>query len=299
MEEESEKLDQLKLAKLLVKSMDDDELACKYKSAVVVNDREQPMMLSSSDDFERHYLNLAGGDTLGFPTKMIPYMIQALKRMYEKNGLDHFNGDKAALDAYTAESIEDCTFNYIDLNDIDIEEAQAEICGCGDPNCGSNIKSSSNENDEMVEELNNKLEGFDSDVAKKLREITGDLIGKDAIANDLDRHSKIKLLDAMMDAKEIAREASEKIDKQHLTKEEMEQLNIETEAKILEKMEAVEAILLGKKTTTKEEVTLERIEKIMTKFGPDAAKEELMRLPVEKRDEVLKQILENIKNKGK
>ena len=100
-----------------------------------------------------------------------------------------------------------------------------------------------------------------------------------------------------MPAKEIAEETTEKLKSDTLTKEQKKELAKESTEQLQKHMSEVENILLGRVAANTEDIDLAHIKKILekypndTKTGQMAAKEELMRLPAEKRDAILQQLM--------
>jgi len=268
---EQEILDQV--AQDLINSLDKKEIDNKFKTATVIDEItghkrvEQPIILCSDETFENHTLNLCNGLSLGFPTKALPYLIKSLTELYNKNGLDYFNGDQKALDAHTLSIYDNNKLEVIDLNVLtpDPVNSRSGSCPAG----------AITENDSIGEALG-KVYMNNMDVLKNMT--TSELLD---LKGDMEK------------MRDIIEEAEEKRDMLGATSQQDHKK--EVEKKIMENIKELESKLVGKKEDKSEDITFEKIKDIYLKYGDKAAKEELMRVPAEKRDEILAKMLDIVK----
>jgi len=240
----------------LINGLHKEELEMVYKSASLVNEIEQPIILCSDAEFKVHAINF-GEVVMGVPTKMIPYMIQSLTELYKMNLEKHFKGDSKAIQEHE-----------------DLIQTELQI----------------------VEYFN--LEGLDQDDEVKKRNSRVDKLKKilqkvqSGGLEQLSDSDRAEIMQQLGTAAEIAHDASEKLDKGNLTPEQQKELKKETNEALRKHMDEVEGVLLGKVKDNAEDIDLKHIKETFQKYGQQAAKEEIMRVPAEKRDEILRQMVE-------
>lgn len=238
-----------------------EEMKMPHKTGSIVNDTEQPLILCSDEEFENHRLNL-GEVSMGFPTKMLPYMIAALTELYNRNKEAKFKGDKKAIKKHDdAIAKEIAKIDYFDLSAMDQSEE---------------VKENREKKERMMK------------VAKKL--MSGDL-------SELTEEDKAEVMQQLSTAASIAQDASEQLDSGRLTPEQMKELKKETNEALKKHMEEVESVLLGKRADKESDIDFEHIKRTFEKHGQAAAKEEIMRCPADKRDAILAQMLDYMKSK--
>lgn len=245
----------------LINMLSPDEMKLPYKHASVVNHLEQPLILSSTEEFDKHYLNM-GEMSIGFPTKMIPYIVNSLQEIYNKNKELKFKGDKTAEkehDDLVADEI-----SSIDYYDISSEQQSPEI-------------KKAHESKARMKKIGEKL-------------MKGDL-------SDLSDEDKAEIAQQLEVAASIASDTIDKLENGGLSREEMLELKKETNKQLQEHMKEVESVLLGKRAETEEDIDFEHIKKTFEKHGQAAAKEEIMRVDPTKRDEILAKMLDYMKSK--
>lgn len=267
-----------KTKEAILRLMDKKELDMEYKSACIVNSNEQPVILSSDKEFKNHSLNLGNGISLGFPTKMIPYLMKSLGMLFIKNSISHYGDKDKAKDEFMklAADLED-KVDYFDLND---ETPQP----CGDPLCPACSGSDSNCNSGEVK---------DNLVEREVHEKLADLYSKNMNkVVDMEPEEHLEMMDKLDTMREVVEEAQETLEKNPtLSREQQEELREATNEKLKEHLKEIEFKLTGKVENRNKEVTLQTVIDAFNKYGEMAAKEELMRVPEEKRDEFLAQMI--------
>jgi hypothetical protein len=115
--------------------------------------------------------------------------------------------------------------------------------------------------------------------------------------SDLSDEDKAEIAQQLEVAASIAQDTMDKLENGGLSKEEMLELKKETNKQLQEHMKEVESVLLGKRADKEEDIDFEHIKKTFERHGQAAAKEEIMRCPPEKRDEILAKMLDYMKSK--
>lgn len=259
-----------------------DEKTMTHISATIINGNEQPIILSSNEDLTQHIINLGDGTSMLVPTKMIPYLSIALKILMTKHISEHFEGDKTKMKEFDKKTIEE-------ISDMDF----FDLKGCGNHNCedcdsGKCSSGSISKSSIMSMEMPEMKECFE-----KLDEIqTEETIQaiKDMKPEDAD-----EVVNNLMECKDIAEDVMKEIKEGNLTQSEQKELREEANKKIMDHLKEVENKLSGTVADKNKVIDYPYIKNMMEKYGPEAAQEELMRLPVDKRDELLKQVLDGMK----
>lgn len=270
-DKKSKKPDEKEVLAALIAMMSRTQKKMPYKSACILNGNEQPIILTSNDKFDVHQINL-GKQSMSVPTKMIPYLVDALATLYTKNGIDHFGDDKAFTE-FNDKVIDDNDITYFDLKDCEK--------GCGNPDC----EACSGEED-PAEEIMDQIDEQMENLGAKKSEI-----------HKLPPEEAAELFKELADAKEVAEETLEKLESGMLSPEQMEELKKESLQKMKAHFDEVEGILEGKKAKSEEDIDFAHIKKTFEKYGPQAANEELLRIPAEKRDEILSQMIDMFNSK--
>lgn len=245
----------------LINMLCPDEMKMDFKTGSVVNETEQPIILSSDETFEVHRLNL-GEISLGFPTKMIPYMIEALQEVYKKNKELKFKGDKKAEKEHDDKIAKEIA--KIDYYDLSGEQQSPE-----------------------VQALHEKM--------ARMKKI-GEKLMKGGL-EDLSEEDRAEIQQQLEVAASIAQDATDQLESGNLTPEQQKQLKKETNEQLQAHMKEVESVLLGRRADKDEDIDFEHIKKTFEKHGQAAAKEEIMRVPAEKREEILSKMLAYMNSK--
>lgn len=251
-----------------------DQTDMPYVSGAIVNGNEQPIIVSSSEDLKTHIINL-GRESFTVPEHALPYLIDALQNLQTKNLMNHFKNDAKKVTDHIDNLRAKNPVEYFDLSD---EEFTG---GCGDPSC-TNCGGS----DGDMTEYEKKLLEMHEPMSEKLN---GDEF------KQLDPEEKDEVVEKMTEVRDLLKQTSKELDEGKLSPEDQRKLREENSKMIYEKMKETEAILKGKKAQYDEDIDLEHIKRIMTKHGQEAAHEELMRLPEEKRDEILAKLIDSFK----
>lgn len=248
----------------LIDLLSPDELALPNKTGVILNENEEPFILSSNEDFDTHYLNIGGEMAMRFPSKMLPYLITALTDLYEKNKQKHFKTDAKARKEHEDQMAEEIkNIKYYDLENLDQSEE--------------------------VKTRNERKQNL----AKILKKFTSGEI------NEMPEEDKAEIMQQLEIAAEIARDATEQLDSGKLDKQQQEDLKKETNEQLQKHMKEVESVLLGRRAENSKDIDFEHIKKTFDKYGQAAAKEEIMRVAPDKRDQILNQMIAYMEEKKK
>lgn len=270
--------------------------------ATVVNHNEQPIVMSTSADGSMHKLAISEGVFLEMPSKMIPYLSFALAKMYEKSlNLVH-DGDSKKINAHL--DIVKKEISDIDFFNIKNEENNEDVkCTCGDKSCPDY-----EEKDEKV--IDDEEEDSVEDIEKSLRDL-GESISEKIKKGEINEEDEEEIKEALMNIVENQKESLQDIRDSLSALEKGNPTQASVEA-IKEKLDAIrdnhqkelsgyikdiEQKVNGKVNKAKKEINLESIKEVFLKYGPQAAKEELRKIPAEKRQEIAMQAIAFIQSK--
>ncbi len=274
------------MANSLRELLSPDEKNMEHISATIINGNEQPIILSSNEDLTEHIINLGDGTSMKVPTKMVPYLSIALKILMTKHISEHFEGDKVKMQDFDKKVISE-------ISDMDF----FDLKGCGKAECEECNSSGSCSSGEITpgEIMGTGIPEM-KDAFKKLDDIANDDTAK--ALRDMEPEDAKEVIDNLIECKDIAEEVMKSLDDKNISQAEQKKLREEANEKIMQHLKEVENKLSGTVADKNRVIDYQYIKNIMVKYGPQAAQEELMRLPEEKRDELLQQVLEDMK-KGK
>ena len=132
--------------------------------------------------------------------------------------------------------------------------------------------------EEMLEESSNRICDALESISKNIQECG-------------DEESKAKAIQAVKllgKASDIAAKASES---GLLDNYEMEEMRMEYEKVMIDSIQRTEALLKAKPKKIETIIDFEKLRETFVKFGPQAAKETLMRIPADKRDQVTAELM--------
>lgn len=276
------KEEKARMAASLRELMSPDEKAMPYSSATIINGNEQPILLSSNNDLTKHIINLGDGTSMVVPTKMIPYLSIALKILMTKHLDEHFQSDKVKMKEFDEKMIEEIK----DMEFFDLK-------GCGDLECencnsGSCSGGSLSATSIMGMEMPEMQESFE--MLDKIQ--TDDTI--EAIRS-MEPEDAEEVVNNLMECKDIAEDTLKELKEGNLSQEDQKKLREDANEKMMQHLREVESKLTGTVADKNRIIDYAYIKNIMEKHGPQAANEELMRLPEDKRDELLQQVLAGMK----
>lgn len=264
--------------------------------ASVVNKEEQPIILSSSEDGGTFHLTLDGENALEMPSKMVPYLIFALTKMYSKSLDSVYKGDKSKIKDHL-ESVKE-EIKDIEFFDLKKENSLDEKCTCGSPTCPD-----SQPETEPTEPVENELD----EIEEALNRVQSKSMEK-MVNNDLGIEEAEDLLKDLNSLMKKTKTSTEEISEEYINKVKsgevqgfdvnvLETIKEKHDKELLQSIKDIEEKLNGKPKKEESRIGLDKIREVFMKYGPQAAKEELSKVPQEDRAAIMHQIIDEITKK--
>lgn len=263
--------------------------------ASIVNKEEQPIVLSTSKNGETFHLTLDSENALKMPSKTIPYLVFALTKMYSKSLDSVYKGDKSKIKDHI-ESIKE-EIKDIEFFDLKKENSLDEKCTCGSATCPD-----SQPETEPTEPVENELDEIEEALNRVQSKST-----KKMINNDLGIEEAEELLKDLNSLMKKTKTSTEEISEEYMSKVKsgevqgfdinaLESIKEKHDKELLQSIKDIEEKLNGKPKKEESKIGLDKIREVFMKYGPQAAKEELAKVPQEDRAAIMHQIIDEITN---
>lgn len=264
--------------------------------ASVLNENEQPIILSSSEDGETFHLTVDGKNTLEMPSKMIPYLTFALTKMYLKSLGSVYKGDKSKIKNHL-ESIKE-EIKDIEFFNLKKENSLDEECTCGSATCPD-----SQPETEPTEPVESELDEIEEALNRVQIKSTEKMVNNDLGVEEAEE--LLKDLNSLMkktkaSTEEISEEYMDKVksgEVQGFDVNALESIKEKHDKELLQSIKDIEEKLNGKPKKEESKIGLDKIKEVFMKYGPQAAKEELAKVPQEDRAAIMHQIIDDITKK--
>lgn len=286
-----------KMIDSLIKFAGDEVMKEEFAFASVVNENEQPIVLSTSKNGETFHLAIDGENSLKMPSKMVPYLTFALTKMYAKSLDSVYKGDKSKVKNHL-ESIKE-EIKDIEFFDLKKENSLDEKCTCGSATCPDNQPET-----EPTEPVENELDEIEEALNRVQIKSTEKMVN-----NNLGIEEAEALLKDLNSLMKKTKTATEEISKEYMDKvksgevqgfdvDTIESIKEKHDKELLQSIKDIEEKLNGKTKKEESKIGLDKIREVFMKYGPQAAREELSKVPQEDRATIMHQIIDEIANRN-